>query len=553
MSGSEFDYIVVGAGSAGCVVAARLSENPANSVLVIERGGSDRSIYIRMPTALSIPMNMEAYTWGYVTEPEPFLGNRRLSCPRGKVLGGSSSINGMVYVRGNPLDFEGWAEEGARGWGYADCLPYFKRSETYAGGASDYRGGDGPLRTMTGDSANPLYDAFVEAAEQAGYAKTEDYNGFRQEGFGRMDRTTFQGMRCSAADAYLKPALRRPNVHLMLNAHVSRILFDGREATGVEIRQRGAVTRIAARKEVILCAGSINDPQLLLLSGVGDGEHLRAMGIGTVHHLPGVGQSLQDHLEIRVQQRCTQPITLNKHLGALSRFLIGLRWILTRRGLGASNHFESCGFIRTDAGIQYPNVEFHFIPCLMSYDGNSYSREHGFQAYVGPFRSNSRGWVRLRSSDPEAMPRIQFNYMSLEEDWVQTRACLRLTREIFAQPAFDAYRGEEVSPGTHVQTDDEIDEYIRSTIQPAYHPCGTCKMGDANDPGAVVDGDGAVHGLGRLRVIDASIMPSIVTGNLNATTIMIGEKLSDAVMGRAPLAPVSAPYFVHPEWRTRQR
>ena len=548
------DYVILGSGSAGSVLAARLSEDADRAVLVLEYGGSDRSLFIQMPSALAIPMNKPRYNWFYETEPEPHLGNRRMICPRGKVVGGSSSINGMVYVRGNPLDYDRWQEEGgAAGWAYRHCLPYFRKAESFSGGGDEYRGDSGPLETTNGPCTNPLYEAFIEAAVQAGYARTEDYNGYRQEGFGRMDRTVGNGRRSSAANAYLKPALRRPNLRLETRAFVTRILFDGRRAIGLEYRRDGMTFRALARREVVLAGGPVNNPQLLQLSGVGDPELLQARGIEVRHVLPGVGENLQDHLEARVQQACTQPITLNGRMGLWSQFLIGLRWFLFKDGLGATNHFEACGFIRTHAGVKYANAEYHFIPCAISYDAQKVERRHGYQVYIGPFRSKSRGWVRVRSTDPAEKPEIRFNYMSHEEDWREMRACIRLTREIFAQPAFDPYRGEEIAPGPDVQTDDELDAFIRDTVQPAYHACGTCRMGPPDDTMAVVGPDGRVHGLDALRVIDSSIIPFIVTANLNACTIMLAEKLADAVRGREALGPSNAPYFVHPEWQTKQR
>lgn len=549
-----FDYVIVGAGSAGCVLAARLSEDADVSVLVLEYGGSDRSILIQMPSALAIPMNKERYNWFYETEPEPHLDNRRMACPRGKAVGGSSSINGMVYVRGNPLDYDRWAEEdGAAGWSYRECLPYFRKAERFSGGPDAYRGGSGPLATTNGPCDNPLYEAFVEAAVQAGYARTEDYNGYRQEGFGRMDRTVDNGVRASAANAYLRPALKRPNLELRTHARVTGLVFDGHRVTGIDYEVKGSRRRVHARREVILSGGPINNPQLLQQAGIGDPEFLQSCGIEPRHALPGVGENLQDHLEVRVQHACTQPITLNGKLDPLSKLLIGLRWLLFKDGLGATNHFETTGFIRTHAGVKYANAEYHFMPCAISYDAQKIEKRHGYQVYIGPFRSQSRGWVRVRSTDPTEKPEIRFNYMSRKEDWEEMRACIRLTREIFAQPAFDPYRGEEIAPGPDVQSDEALDAFIRETVQPAYHACGTCRMGPADNAMSVVDTEGRLHGLDGIRVIDSSIIPSIVTGNLNACTIMLAEKLADAVRGRAPLPTEDVPVFVHPEWQTKQR
>jgi choline dehydrogenase len=549
----EFDYVIIGAGSAGCVLADRLSEDGNCSVLVLEFGGSDRSIYIQMPTALSIPMNMPRYNWGYSTEPEPHLGGRRLGTPRGKVLGGSSSINGMVYVRGNPLDFERWRDEGADGWSYAEVLPYFKRAERRGEGGDEYRGDSGKLQTSYGTLANPLHAAWLEAGRQAGYPASTDLNGAQQEGFGRFDMTVGDGRRCSAARAYLRPAMRRPNLAVRPHALVERIEFAGRRAVAVHYCRGGSHHRVAARREVILSAGSIASPQLLMLSGVGPAEQLRAQGIAVVHDLPGVGENLQDHLEFYFQVACREPITLYSSLGPLSRLRIGLRWLLRHDGLGASNHFESGAFIRSRAGIRYPNLQYHFLPMAVSYDGSSLAQEHGFQVHIGPMRSQSRGWVRLRSPRIEDHPRIFFNYMSLPEDWQDMRACVQLTRELFAQHAFDRYRGREIQPGAAVQTDAQIDDFIRRKVETAYHPSCSCRMGAPGDPAAVVDPQGRVLGLEGLRVIDSSIMPSITTGNLNAPTIMLAEKMADHVRGKAPLAPSQASFHVAADWEQRQR
>jgi choline dehydrogenase len=553
MDGEAFDYIIVGAGSAGCVLADRLTEDGRSSVLLLEYGGSDRSIFIQMPAALSIPMNSKTYNWGYKTEPEPHLGGRRIACPRGKVLGGSSSINGMVYVRGHPLDFERWEEEGARGWGYRNVLPYFRRAERFQGDADAYRGDAGPLTTAHGRKTNPLYDAFIEAGRQAGYAVSPDLNGERQEGFGSLGMTVKDGVRWSTANAYLKPAMKRPNLEVLTHALATGIAFDGRRAVGVRYRRRGREQTARARREIILCGGPINSPQLLKLSGVGPAEELRSLGIDVLADRRGVGENLQDHLEFTFQVASKQPITLFLHIGLFRRALIGAEWLMGGRGLGASNHFEAGGFIRSSAGVRYPDIQFHFLPMAVAYDGSRLANELGFQAHVGPMRSKSRGWVRLRSADPADAPRIQFNYMSHPEDWTEMRACVRLTREIFAQNAFDPYRGREIKPGADCFSDEAIDAFVRDDVDTAYHPSCTCKMGSPADPFAVVDPETRVIGVDALRVVDSSIMPSITNGNLNAPTIMLAEKAADMIRGLDPQPASNAPYYVAPDWETKQR
>jgi len=551
----DADYVIVGAGSAGSAMAYRLAE-AGRKVIVIEYGGTDAGPFIQMPAALSYPMNMGLYDWGLKTEPEPHLGGRVLVTPRGKVLGGSSSINGMVYVRGHAKDFDHWAEQGAAGWGYADVLPYFKRQEHWHG-ASDggdgaWRGHAGPLHVTRGPRANPLFAAFIEAGRQAGYPVTSDVNGHQQEGFGPMEATIWRGRRWSAANAYLRPAMQTGNCAVLRGLARRVVLRDGR-AVGVEVERAGRIELIGARAEVILAASSINTPKLLMLSGIGPAAHLAEHGVAVVADRPGVGANLQDHLEIYMQFAASQPVTLFKYWNLWGKALIGAQWLFTGKGLGASNQFEACAFIRSAAGIDYPDIQYHFLPIAVRYDGKAVAEGHGFQAHVGPMRSKSRGSVRLRSADPKAPPEIRFNYMSHPDDWQDFRRCVRLTREIFAQPALAGHVKHEIQPGKGVQNDAEIDAFIRQHAESAFHPCGTARIGRADDPMAVVDPQARVIGVDGLRVADSSIFPRVTNGNLNAPSIMVGEKAADLVLGRAPLAAENVEPWLSPNWNAAQR
>lgn len=552
MTTTNYDYIIVGAGSAGCVLANRLSENPNNKVLLLETGGSDKSIFIQMPTALSIPMNTKKYAWQFETEAEPFLNNRRMHCPRGKVLGGSSSINGMVYVRGHARDFDEWQHAGAENWDYAHCLPYFKKAETWSFGGNDYRGGTGPLATNNGNNMkNPLYQAFVDAGVDAGYLATADYNAEQQEGFGPMHMTVKNGVRWSTANAYLRPAMKRSNLTVVTHALVHKVLLEGKKAVGVSYEVKGQLTDQLCNKEVLLSAGSIGSPHILQLSGIGKAETLKEAGIEQHHELPGVGENLQDHLEFYFQFKCLKPISLNGKIDPLNKLLIGMRWILNKSGLGATNHFESCGFIRSKASLEWPDLQYHFLPAAMRYDGKEAFAGHGFQVHIGHNKPKSRGAVKVISNDPHAAPQIQFNYLAHQDDIEGFRACVRLTREIINQPGLDEYRGEEIQPGLAIQTNEEIDEFVRSSVESAYHPSCSCKMGE--DEMAVVNSETKVHGIEGLRVVDSSIFPTIPNGNLNSPTIMVAERAADIILGNKMLAPSTAKVTVAEDWQQKQR
>lgn len=549
---NTYDYIIVGAGSAGCVLANRLSEDTNNKVLLLETGGSDKSIFIKMPTALSIPMNTDKYAWQFHTQPEPYLDNREMHCPRGKVLGGSSSINGMVYVRGHAKDFDEWQQHGANGWDYQSCLPYFKKAESFYLGENAHRGGTGPLGVNNGNEMqNPLYTTFIKAGVQAGYAHTDDYNAAQQEGFGPMHMTVKDGVRSSASREYLDPVKSRSNLTVITGALAQKVILEGKKATGIEYTVNGTLKTAHATKDVVLSAGPIGSPHILQLSGIGDKAILEEAGVEVKHHLPGVGQNLQDHLEFYFQYKCKQPITLNGKLGLFSKGLIGAKWLLTRKGLGATNHFESCAFIRSKPDVEWPDIQYHFLPAAMRYDGRSAFAGHGFQVHVGHNKPKSRGSVTIQSANPEQPPKILFNYLQHKDDIEGFRACVRLTRDIIEQSAFDDYRDEEIQPGKHIQTDEEIDAFVRQAVESAYHPSCSCKMGE--DDMAVVNSNTQVHGIEGLRVVDSSIFPTVPNGNLNAPTIMVAEKAADLILGKTPLPQASVDVAMSSNWQTTQR
>jgi choline dehydrogenase len=554
VTNQQFDYVVVGAGSAGAIMAARLSEDPNVSVALLEAGGSDRSLFIRMPTALSIPMNMPKYNWGFESEPEPYLNNRRMDCPRGKVLGGSSSINGMAFVRGNPRDFDQWEDEGAAGWNYSACLPYFKKMETWMYGASDFRGGHGPIAVNKGNdmALNPLYQAFIDAGVEAGYPFTADYNGYQQEGFGQKHMNVSKGVRQSTAYTYLKAGRNRKNLSIIPHTLVDQVLFDGDKAKGVRYHSAGHTLDINANAEVILSAGSIGSPSILQRSGIGPASVLRNAGVSVRVDAPGVGENLQDHLEVYFQYMCTQKVSLNRHLSWWAKGLIGARWVLRKDGLGATNHFESCGFIRSRAGLEQPNIQYHFLPGAMRYDGRAAFAGDGYQVHVGPNKPHSRGRVAIRSNRASEAPSILFNYLEREQDRIDWRDTIRLTREVLQQDALAPFRGDEIQPGMHITDDDAIDAWVRDNVESAYHPSCSVKLGADNDPMAVLNSDCEVRGVKGLRVVDSSIFPTITNGNLNAPTMMVAERAADIVRGKLlPAEPMAV--WTPNNWQTEQR
>ncbi len=553
----HWDYVIVGGGSAGSALANRLSTDPGTSVLVLEAGRSDFRIdpFIHMPAALPFPIGSRFYDWKYETEPEPAMGGRRIYHARGKVLGGSSSINGMIFQRGNPMDFERWAADpGMETWDYLHCLPYFKRMESRhlengSDGSDQWRGGSGPLWLERGKAENPLFGAFFEAAQQAGFPLTDDVNGYRQEGFARFDRNIKNGRRWSAARAYLHPVMKRPNLTVETLAHATRITFDGTRATGVDYLRAGRAQRHASAGEVILCGGAINTPQLLQLSGVGNSNHLRPLGVDMVHDLKGVGENLQDHLEVYIQYASKLPVSIAPGLAWHKRPMIGAKWLFGRAGLGATNHFEGGGFCRSNDDVDWPNLMFHFLPIAIRYDGTSPTKGHGYQVHIGPMYADTRGWIRIASTNPKQHPKMLFNYLSTATDRREWVEAIRTARLILNQPAFAPFNDGELSPGPSVETDEEILEWVRKDAETALHPSCTAKMGiddmSVTDPTSM-----KVHGLDGVRAVDASVFPYVTNGNIYAPVMMVAEKAADLILGNTPLAPTAVPYYRHRDGST---
>ena len=536
-----FDYVIVGAGTAGCVLANRLTESGSRTVLLIEAGPPISGLLSKIPAALDFALHDCRFNWCFHTEPEPFMGDRRMNCPRGRALGGSSSINGMQFVRGNPNDFDSWASNGLDNWDYAHCLPYFKRLENYERGGDDYRGHDGPLHVSPGSIHTPLDQAFLDSASQAGHGTSEDSNGYRQDGFGLSDKNIYRGRRWSAFDAYLKPAVHRDNLQVETGCLAYRIIFDDRRAIGVEYKASGQLTHAFAGKEVLICGGSVNSPHLLMLSGIGDAEHLQQHGISLLHHLPGVGQNLQDHLDLRIQVSCKESVSHYPSTRGMGRVAAGLQWLLTRSGVCSTNLLDVAGYVCSRPELQFPNLQLCFMAVAASYDGSKTYEGHGYQTHIDLMKPTSRGSIRLRTSNPEDAPMILFNYLQTEEDRRVAVEGFKLARELLAQTSFDQFRGVELDPGDDVKSDKEILDWVKINGETEYHPTSSCSMGYSDS--AVVDNELRVHGTESLRVIDASIMPEIVTANTHATTLMIAEKISDSILENPPLPALSVPLF----------